>query len=275
MRLIAKVSLILSFALPQASAALVTDITGTVKGPDGAPFMGAFVVAENTKNKVTVSVLSGKDGRFHIDKLPAGTYSFRTRAVGYDSQSQAGKVLAANAKTSFNFDLQQATVRWTDLTGYQGRTLLPKGKGQDVLFQNCFICHDFQTRMASTVRDEDGWRDRVDYMRKAMNFVLGQRFTDEKENDVVSYLTATFGPDSTKPKSPADLPEYKDTVRQFGEQAMNIVYVEYDVTYPKGLPWSAAPDKDGNLWIPYYGRAKRGCETESQYCRADCLSAPV
>src|SRR5207302_147410 len=23
---------------------------------------------------------------------------------------------------------------------------------------------------------------------------------------------------------------------------------------PKGLPWSATPDKDGNLWMPYYGR---------------------
>ena len=254
MRAILKFSLILWLTLLQASAILAADVSGKVKGPDGAPFMGAFVVAENTKNKVTVSVLSGKDGRFHIGKLPAGTYSFRIRAVGYQSQPENGKVLSTDAKESLDFALQTSTVRWTDLTGYQGRTLLPKGKGQDVLFQNCFICHDFQTRMASTVRDADGWRDRVDYMRKAMSFVLGQRFTDEKEDDVVSYLTATFGPDSTKPKSPAELPGYKDTVRQFNEQAMNIVYVEYDVTYPKGLPWSAAPDKDGNLWIPYYGR---------------------
>jgi len=35
---------------------------------------------------------------------------------------------------------------------------------------------------------------------------------------------------------------------------MNIAYVEYDVSGSKGLAWSATPDSDGNLWMPYYGR---------------------
>jgi hypothetical protein len=46
-------------ALP-ASDTYGANMTGTVKGLDGGPFMGAFVVAENTKNKMTVSVLSEK-----------------------------------------------------------------------------------------------------------------------------------------------------------------------------------------------------------------------
>ena len=94
-------------------------------------------------------------------------------------------------------------------------------------------------------------------MRDTMD--LGPRFSDARADKIAKYLTATFGPDSTKPKSPADLPEYKSTVRPFSEQAMNIVYVEYDVTSPdaKGLPWSAAPDKDGNLWMPYYGNGNK------------------
>jgi virginiamycin B lyase len=43
-------------------------------------------------------------------------------------------------------------------------------------------------------------------------------------------------------------------VRPFSDDSMNIVYVEYDVSGSAGLPWSASPDKDGNFWIPYYGR---------------------
>ena len=39
-------------------------ISGTVKGPDGAPFKGAFVQAQNTKTKITVNVLSHKDGSY-------------------------------------------------------------------------------------------------------------------------------------------------------------------------------------------------------------------
>ena len=95
--------------------------------------------------------------------------------------------------------------------------------------------------MASTTRDEDGWRDRVNYMRATME--LSPRFTDQTADDIVTYLTSTFGPDSTKPKSPADLPEYKDTVRTFSDEAMNIVYVEYDVAGSRACPGARIPTK--------------------------------
>ena len=49
-------------------------ITGTVKGPDGAPFRGAFVQAQNTETRITVNVLSDPDGKYQVEKLPAGDY---------------------------------------------------------------------------------------------------------------------------------------------------------------------------------------------------------
>ena len=59
------------------------------------------------------------------------------------------------------------------------------------------------------------------------------------------------------PKSPADLPGYKDTLHQFSDEAMKIVYVEYEMPGPNRMPWSAKPDKDGTFWIPYYGKANK------------------
>jgi virginiamycin B lyase len=174
--------------------------------------------------------------------------------VGYTTDPRSAVNLAADQNASFEFALKQGTVRWSDLNLYQGKQLMPDAKGKDVLSTNCFICHGFQTRMAAVRRDEDGWRDRVNYMRDAMAFQLSARFNDDKANQVISYLNTVFGTDSTVPRSPAELPAYKDTVRPFADDAMNIVYVEYDVSGSKGLPWSAAPDKDGNLWIPFYGR---------------------
>jgi streptogramin lyase len=50
------------------------------------------------------------------------------------------------------------------------------------------------------------------------------------------------------------MPEYKDLVRPFSSHAMNIAYVEYDVSGTKGLPWSAVEDKNGMIWMPFYGR---------------------
>ena len=48
------------FAL--AAAAQAATVTGMVKGPDGAPFRGAFVAAQNLKTKMTVNVQSRGDG---------------------------------------------------------------------------------------------------------------------------------------------------------------------------------------------------------------------
>jgi len=38
---------------------------------------------------------------------------------------------------------------------------------------------------------------------------------------------------------------------------MNIVYVEYDLAGPNRMPWSAAPDKDGIVWMPFYGKQNK------------------
>jgi virginiamycin B lyase len=251
------VGLAMTFSL--GSSAFGATITGSVTGPDGKPFMGAFVVAEDAQSKRTVSVLSNAQGRYHLGDLPAATYTVQIRAIGYQSDPRADVRLTADQKTSFDFALQKGKVRWSDLSTYQGRQLLPKTKSHDLthkdtLFTTCFqSCHSFQKRMATGTWDENGWRARILYMRDVM--MEGRRFSDEVLEDFVSYFTHAFGPNSPKPESPEDLPQYKSLVRPFSPNAMNIAYVEYDFPAPLGQgPWSAVEDKDGMIWIPYYGK---------------------
>lgn len=236
MRSMNKLAAVAGFITLFASPAFAATVTGTVKGPDGAPFEGAFVVAVNAKTKISVSVLSDKRGRYRVENLPAGDYQVRVRAVGFTTDTHSGVSLTTDQNISFDFPLKPGTVRWSDLNLYQGKTLMPDGKGKDTLSTNCYICHGFQTRMAAVRRDEDGWRDRVNYMRDAMGFQLGQRFNDEKADEVVSYLNTVFGSDSKVTRNPTELPGYKDTVRPFADESMNIVYVEYDVSGPLGCP---------------------------------------
>src|SRR5260370_12363481 len=80
------------FAL--ASFAYGATITGTVTGPDGAPFRAAFVQARNAKTKMTVMVLSDNSGRYRIENLPAGGYEGPTRTIGYRSDQRSGNLLA-------------------------------------------------------------------------------------------------------------------------------------------------------------------------------------
>jgi len=78
-----------------------------------------------------------------------------------------------------------------------------------------------------------------------MHASLGERngFNDAQAEDVISYLTHVFGPNSVLPKSPADLPYYKDTVIPFSDEALKIVYVDYDMIGPTRFPGRRIPTR--------------------------------
>jgi len=86
----------LSLGMAGAQAA---SITGTVTGPDGKPFRAAFVQARNADSKITVSVLSGNDGKYHIEDLAGGTYGIQIRAPGYQADAKSDVKLGPNDRT--------------------------------------------------------------------------------------------------------------------------------------------------------------------------------
>jgi virginiamycin B lyase len=235
-----------------ASFSHAATITGTVKGPDGTPFEGAFVQAQNTQTKIMVNVLSDKEGRYRVEKLPAGDYTLRIRAIGFNAAPRNGVSLTADQNSSFDFALAKGIVRWSDLSYYQGKQLFPEAKGKKEFIGVCLGCHGFETRIAAVHRDADGWLDRVNYMKEISHFATAPGLTDEKAVDIAAYINTLFGDASVLPKSPADMPEYQPLVRHFSDEAMKIVYVEYDMPGPSRMPWDASPGKDGMVWIPEF-----------------------
>ncbi|MGH9785438.1 MAG: carboxypeptidase regulatory-like domain-containing protein, partial [Terriglobia bacterium] len=243
---------VLALAVFDASAGT---ISGTVTDPSGRPFRGAFVQAQNAKTKITTHVLSDRQGRYRVDNLPAGEYEIRAKATAYKSDPRRGVKVADGEPATLDFKLQPDIVRWSDLSLYQAWELLPAGKGKELLQRQCSACHGLQTRMAATRRDEAGWWRAINYMRESEKPRLGTRFNDPDAAALVSYLTEMFGVDSSLPRSPTELPKYQQTLRSFPDEAMKIVYVEYEMPGPNRHPFSATPDKDGYLWLPYFGRA--------------------
>src|ERR1700691_3534401 len=131
------------------SGADAATISGTVTGPDGKAFRGAFVQARNLKTKITVSVLSDNAGKYRIDNLPAGDYRLQMRAIGFKADPKTGIALTADQNLAQDLALQQGMVRWSDISMHQGKKLLPEAPGKDELFANCMACHGFQSRMAA------------------------------------------------------------------------------------------------------------------------------
>src|SRR5450631_4573883 len=100
----------LLLAAPVADAAT---IAGTVTGPDGAPYRGAFVQARHAGLKMTVSVLSDNQGRYFAENLPAGEYRVQVRAIGFKTNPKAGLNLTADQTASADFALAPTPIRWT------------------------------------------------------------------------------------------------------------------------------------------------------------------
>ena len=178
-------------------------VSGTVKGPDGAPVEGAFVQAQNTKTKMSFFVLSDHEGHYRVEKLPAGEYRVQVKATGLRADPKSGVALTADQSVALDFALQTGMVRWNELSIYQAKKLWPEENAKQQIFTKCFICHGFQTRMASVRRDADGWQDRVQFMRDAMHFSLGYRVTDQDAAEIAAYLNKLYGEDSVFPKSPS------------------------------------------------------------------------
>jgi len=233
-------------------------VSGTVKDPSGTPLMGAFVRMRNSaRSKITVSVLSNKQGHYRFENVSPGDYSLWVSAVGYKSDPLANVTVAAGKPIARDFALQQGMVRWNDVSNAQARILLPDGKGKQAWFNQCFICHGFQSKVAGTHRNAQGWVSAVTFMRTAMHYNLALSLRDQDAAEVAAYLNDMFGTDSKVPQSPAALSGYKDTLRPFTDESMKIVYVDYDLPKANSFPFSATPDKDGKVWIPEFGRANR------------------
>src|SRR5690348_11295090 len=103
MRQLVKFAAFAGLIVVLSAPAHAATVTGNVKGPDGAPFEGAFVQAINSKTHISVSVLSDKQGRYRVENLPAGEYQVRVRAVGYATDPHSAVNLSADQNVSFEF----------------------------------------------------------------------------------------------------------------------------------------------------------------------------
>src|SRR5579862_8996141 len=95
-----------------AYAAPGSVISGTVKGPDGAPFQAALVRVQNLKTKMTMTVISNNQGKYVTNNLPPGNYDVWTMSVGYSGNPsrQTGVTVADGKNLTFDFTMKKRPV---------------------------------------------------------------------------------------------------------------------------------------------------------------------
>src|SRR3989475_7009460 len=95
--LVATAVLSVAFAAYSAGAAAQTALAGKVSSAEEGAMEGVLVSAKNAGSTVTITVVSGAQGRyaFPSGKLEPGRYAIRVRAVGYDLEGLSPAEIAA------------------------------------------------------------------------------------------------------------------------------------------------------------------------------------
>jgi Carboxypeptidase regulatory-like domain len=184
-------------------------LQGVVRNLSGAPVSGSFVKMKNPERRLSFMAITQAQGRYVVNKLPAGIYT--VQAIGGDYQSELSAPLQVAAGQPATLDLSPTTMRTPQLPGaWPGRRpgerggeaeattggapTLPEGAGKEIVATKCAVgCHDAQRVVRARV-DRDRWEEIIRNMRLyARGSTLSKDLTDQEAKVLLDYLATNFG----------------------------------------------------------------------------------
>jgi len=262
-------------AFPQAP---VASLTGLVSSADEATMEGVLVSATRAGSNVTVTVVSGADGRygFPANRLGPGQYSLAIRAVGYELEQPAGsensiEVRALDAAqpeaTTRDIRLRKTADLAAQLSNAEWLESIPGSDQQKDQLLNCVGCHRVERIMRSKY-DSDGFLTQIlprmqGYVQQSLpihpQLRPAERLMEERGEDRIEIFRAVADYLSTINLSATEPWKYplKTLPRPTG-RATRVVYTEYDLPRPEMAPHDVIVDKDGIVWFSGFGEQKLG-----------------
>ena len=262
-------------AFPQAP---VASLTGLVSSADEATMEGVLVSATRAGSNVTVTVVSGADGRygFPANRLGPGQYSLAIRAVGYELEQPAGsensiEVRALDAAqpeaTTRDIRLRKTADLAAQLSNAEWLESIPGSDQQKDQLLNCVGCHRVERIMRSKY-DSDGFLTQIlprmqGYVQQSLpihpQLRPAERLMEERGEDRIEIFRAVADYLSTINLSATEPWKYplKTMPRPTG-RATRVIYTEYDLPREEMAPHDVIVDKDGIVWFSGFGEQKLG-----------------
>src|SRR3989454_12511832 len=132
-------------------------LAGRVISPEGA-LEGVVVSARKAGSSVTVSVVSGAEGRYSFPaaKLEPGSYALRIRATGYELEGPQSVEVDNGATRAVELKLRKASDLSTQLTNAEWLASFPGTADQKKFLYSCVGCHTLE-RIAKSNHDAAGF----------------------------------------------------------------------------------------------------------------------
>lgn len=215
-----------------ASRAADQNLIGAIASQSGQKLEGVTVSAKLEGSTITTSVYTDTAGAYVFPPLPGGKYRVWAQALGFETNTSAVELAAAQRR---NFTLQEITDaerRFRQLPGEMMVAGLPEATPEDahmkkIFMNNCTGCHS--TSYALQFRfDEAGWSKIIDLMKVVP--VTGvypgpnakpSQILDRTQKQLAAYLSRARGPGESSMKVPP-------RARPSGEAA-RVVWTLYDL----------------------------------------------
>lgn len=247
-------------------------LAGQVTSAEEGPMEGVIVSAKEPGSTMTFSVVTDAQGRYHfpVYKLSTGPYDLTIRAAGYQLEHTASTAVGVQTATA-DLKLVKATDLSAQLSDAEWIISMPGTEEQKFMLGDCNACHSLQ-RIVRSHFTADQWipvlqRMMGTYVHNASPLAPQKRLTPRQVppasiRPLAEYLASVNLSRGTTWSYPL-----KTLPRPKG-RATHVIYTEYDLPRPAGLPHDVIIDK-GLAWYtdfawPFIGSVdpKSGAVTE-------------
>src|SRR5262245_13820345 len=168
--------------VPSGFAQAAAKLAGQVTSAEEGAMEGVVVSAKKNGSTITISVVSDDKGNFSFpaDKIEAGSYTLRIRAIGYDLDGprtvEVGPATASvpiKLKKARNLSAQLTSAEW-----YMSFPGTPQQKAQRAAFMDrCTSCHTYE-RIAKSTYNADEW---IPVLQRMGTYAPGTQPTDPQK----------------------------------------------------------------------------------------------
>jgi virginiamycin B lyase len=254
--LAAGMAVLLSAASGWADSAVA--LKGKVTSDAEGAMEGVVVSAKQANSIVTVSVISDAQGNysFPANRLSAGQYSIKIRAIGYDLAAPASADVADEQTATADLNLRKTRNIAAQMSNAEWMMSLPGGEGAKAALLDCTGCHTLE-RIVRSTHDAEEWTQVITRMRgygPVSQPIKPQPMLDptragrpEQYRKMAEYLASINLSEVTTWEYPL-----KTLPRPTG-RATRAIITEYAMPRSTTEPHDVILDKEGNVWYSDFG----------------------
>ena len=233
-------------------------LTGVVSSEAEGSMEGEVVSAKKTGSTVTVSVISDAQGRysFPANRLGAGKYSIKIRAIGYELAAPATADVADEQTATADLKLRKTKNLVSQMSNGEWMMSLPGSENDKAFLLGCVGCHTLE-RIVRSTHDADEWTQvivRMNGYGPVSQPIKPQRMLDPDRSGTPEQFRKQGEYLASINLSQVSQWEYplKTLPRPTG-RATRAIITEYDLPRPTTEPHDVLVDKDGAVWYSDFG----------------------